>query len=613
MPYATSSMARLDLPAVAGDGTSAVAVMRSGAEMLVSQLIRAGVRTLFAYPGTSELPLCEAAAASGRVSVVNSRGDREAVFMAAGGNLLSPGSCAAIVHGARGLTNALGAVADVRRSEIPLLCIVGMPSTESAAYLPPHGELDLLGPAGAFAAGAFDCSPFPRDPAGFATAASSALSRLQYPPFGPVLLGVPQDVLSLATMDPREPDTTGTARTVPAASSIAEAAARICESRRPIILIDDYSLRTPTAECHIARLSERIDAPVMQVWYQRGPMLFQQLRPERVPMYLGLFDPANYGHRALLDNADLLITIEDRNMYPRVVGDLPRCAKIAITSNQAATIKNGYLAEGDVLLVGETVPTLDLLVQELGRVAPRSLINRIDILTGAQDNRAKSSRSARALVTAIGLALTSVKGTVVVDDSQMLGGVIARNYRHLPLDTRVFGSHGGFVGSGLPTAVGMAIANAETPVLCVLGDQGYTNAIQALTAAAEAGSSAVVLVCNNGSSVSLRKQASAEGFAISASATSFLTNSGAFDYVAAAQGFGVPARRIIWPRMEPARGFGEAADALSTVLADALAARRPYLVEVVTPGSDEFWSGVWATHGQEPNGASIDLPEEPGE
>src|ERR671932_2601925 len=89
----------------------------TGAEVIVALLRRRGLGNIFAYPGTSELPLCDAVLGSGSVRLLDARGDREAAFMAAGGNRLVADSCGAILHGARGLTNALGAVADLRRSE----------------------------------------------------------------------------------------------------------------------------------------------------------------------------------------------------------------------------------------------------------------------------------------------------------------------------------------------------------------------------------------------------------------------------------------------------------------------------------------------------------------
>jgi acetolactate synthase-1/2/3 large subunit len=116
-----------------------------------------GVRAVFAYPGTPELALCAAIESDPRLRLINARGDTEAAFLAAGACALRAGSAAGVLHGARGLTNALGAIADNRRSETPVLDIVGQASRQSMPYLPPHAEPALITSA-AFARAAFDCA-----------------------------------------------------------------------------------------------------------------------------------------------------------------------------------------------------------------------------------------------------------------------------------------------------------------------------------------------------------------------------------------------------------------------------------------------------------------------
>jgi acetolactate synthase-1/2/3 large subunit len=169
----------------------------TGAEALAELLGGSACSTVFAYPGTSELALCSAIAGRDDLRLVNARGDKEAAFMAAGGNLQGRQECVAILHGARGLTNALGAVADVRRSEVPVLYLVGMPSRSSARYLPPHGEPALIQDAGAFARSVVDCSTMEGlDPEVFLALVRQAFAALGRAPYGPVLLGLPQDVLT---------------------------------------------------------------------------------------------------------------------------------------------------------------------------------------------------------------------------------------------------------------------------------------------------------------------------------------------------------------------------------------------------------------------------------
>jgi acetolactate synthase-1/2/3 large subunit len=573
-----------------------VARVMTGAEAIAEALRRWGCSTVFAYPGTSELALCAAIAECDEVSLVNARGDKEAAFMAAGGNLHGQPACVAILHGARGLTNALGAVADVRRSEVPVLYLVGMPSRSSARYLPPHGEPALIDAAGSFAKAAFDCSTLDSlDARAFLKLVADALRTLAEAPLGPVLLGLPHDVLTNRFV-PAEvladalPDTP-----CPQEPEVAEALALLRDAQRPVVLVDDYLLRAPMAESDLGAFATALAAPVLEVAYQRGPMLFQQVRTEAVPTSVGPYDPTNSEHRRLLGSADVLITVEDRNMYPRVVGPLPACRKIALTSNIAATAKNGYLASSDVLVSGDVCRAMRRITEQLAcseanpRRRPWSVLAPTD--PGCHD-------SAVELVRAVARGLPAVLHPVVVDDSQMFGGLLARNYQYLPDTVKVFGSHGGFVGGGLATAVGLATAHPELHVLSTLGDQGFTNGVQALAAASEHQVPLLILVCNNGSSVSLRKQADFDG--LGDGGLPALSNVAQMSYAAIATGFGLSAALHVWPDNTPwSEAIGVASRELTAEIKRAITARRPHLIELVTPSSPEFWAGVWRVEGLE--------------
>lgn len=189
-------------PAVASDTAEQAEPSLAGrtefsvAEAIALRCRQHGIRKAFAYPGTSELALCHAFSALSDGTLVNARGDSESAFMAGASGLAGKPEAVAIVHAARGLTNAAGAVADLRRNELPALVIVGLPSTRSAEFLPPHGEDGLVDAVGTFAKASLELA-WPSgsetvDPVG---AVDTALDQATALPGGPVLLGVPQDIL----------------------------------------------------------------------------------------------------------------------------------------------------------------------------------------------------------------------------------------------------------------------------------------------------------------------------------------------------------------------------------------------------------------------------------
>lgn len=578
----------------------------TGAEALAGVLRDWGCSTVFAYPGTSELALCTALVGRAGMRLVNARGDKEAVFMAAGGNRLQGTRCSAVVHGARGLTNALGAVADARRSEVPVPCLVGLPSRESARFLPPHGEAGLIEKAGGFAVGSVDCSVMDGwDPGVFMALVGEAVTRSVQAPRGPVLLGLPQDVLTRRFVPSRLVSGTGPQPSTTVVQGMAEASELLRSAERPVVLVDDYLLGWPAGESALARFAARMRAPVLQVAYRRGPMLFQQIAAGVAGSFLGRYDPRDPRHRGLMEAAGLLVTIEDRNLYPRVVGPLPACRKVAITSNEAATVKNGYLMAGDVLLVGEVPAILRELSRQLPDETGRSadpMSNWWGLPAGPCGENLSPTReagwaSADALAHALGRGLQGARPLVIVDDAQMFGGLLARNYGHLPDGVRVFGSHGGFVGSGLPTAVGLATAHPQATVVATLGDQGFTNAVQALAALRELQARLLVVVCNNGCSVSLTAQAAADG--TGGSLEALLGNVDQLSYARIAEGFGIPASTYVWPENTAPSDLERASSRLSSHLQQVLSRQGPHVLELRTADGPRFWAGVWQGDGNE--------------
>lgn len=590
----------------------------NGAEVIALVLGEYGVELAFAYPGTSELALCDAIEASGTTKLRNSRGDKEAAFMAAGGSLLRPNRAIAVLHGARGATNALGAIADAQRTEAGTLFLVGMPTSSSAPFLPPHGETDLIEHLGAFTGWAA-AVPGPAEVADggergrmLINALTRALDRSSSLPHRPSLVGVPQDLLELRDIpasvldqhsdrDRNAGSWTSGSDAAPSQDGLERAVYLSCHSRRPVILIDDYALRVPDMTPAINELSTALKAPVFQVRYRRGPMLFERLSHELVPNFAGWLNQFAPEHLAVLRAADLLVTVEDRNMYERVVGPLPRCVVVALNTDPAKVAKNLYLKSGDVVVAGNPADSARVLAagmlaawsaadERVDEALPDVIRLRECAMTTTESATPLVIANRRRLVRELSAAMDRSAQPILVDDSQMFGGLIAEGYDLLPVGLRVFGGHGGFVGGGLPTALGLAATNPESTVFCTLGDQAFTNSLQALAFASESRPDLTIFVCNNGESVSLQKQGLAS---IGRRDRGYLGNVPSLSYTGIARGMGIPADRVELDLSS--RGMSTA------VLAAALHEQvsGPRLFELVVPSTLECWRGIWMTQGFE--------------
>jgi acetolactate synthase-1/2/3 large subunit len=583
----------------------------TGAQAMAVILERAGISTAFAYAGTSELALCDSIAGTG-AALVNGCGDKETVFLAAGANLLRPSRAMAVVHGARGLTNAAGAIADVRRNEVGVVCVVGLPSTRSAPFLPPHAETGLLEGVGSFAKWWHQVGPPPADGAPaeagearrFVDAVQRAITLARARPCGPTLIGLPQDAAEAAWIPERaitSPPEPSAAHGDGPSSRARHAAELVARSQRVLVLIDDYYLRYEDAGPALARFAALAGAAVLQVRYRRGPMLFERLSSRDVPSFLGWWTPESAWQRRLRASADLLVTLEDRNLYRRVVGDLPECRKLALSSHPERTRKNGYLGGDDRMVEGDVVEALGAMSDHLAGMVPagRGPAWATDLVTEppADPGLNEPARQSRTqIVRALGQAIATATAPVLVDDSQMFGGMVCDEYDHLPPGLRVVGDHGGFVGAGIGYATGLAVGNPDVDVLCLLGDHGFINGVQGLAVAGQQRPNITYLVCNNGGSVSLREQARATSLSRLAGGDSYLGRLDRARYAEVASSLGVPSRVV---QLDPGSGaaFQENLARFRRFVAESLASAGPDLVELRLPSSDTFWAGIWRSHG----------------
>ncbi len=575
----------------------------TGAEAVALLLAEHGAETVFAYAGTSELALCDAVETAGRLRLVNARGDKECVFMAAGASLPRANRGVAIVHGARGLTNAAGALADAHRNETGTLVIVGLASTRSARFLPPHAEPDLIASMGAFAQWSWEAPAIPGDAPARARAAEEFVRRLRdalgssaRPPTRPSIFGIPQDVAETRWIPSAElaRPWCPPAPPVAAASDIGRATELMAGAARPLFLLDDFALAHSDLREALAKLTDLLGAPVLQLRYRRGPMLFERLRVEEVGNFLGWFNPFSEAHRALLSDCDLFVTLEDRNIYQRVVGVLPPCRKVAITSDGGKVLKNEYLGGDDLLLEGEVTTTLRSLADGLAGRTGRwfATPGEAAVRTTPEPADEAVERLRTAIVGVIGQTLSGWEAPALVDDSQMFGGLLAERYELLPPGLRVYGDHGGFVGGGLATAIGLAIGDPSLRVLCTLGDQGFTNAFQGLVSAVQERARILVIVCNNGRSVSLEKQAAVSGGA-RPGGRDYLGNVPGFGYRRVAEAIGAAAWSV---EMRP-DAVEDGAGLLKNALAKAESADGPALIELGLPSDPAMWRGIWLTQG----------------
>jgi acetolactate synthase-1/2/3 large subunit len=290
-------------------------------------------------------------------------------------------------------------------------------------------------------------------------------------------------------------------------------------------------------------------------------------------------------------------------MYRRVVGDFPTSPKLAITSDASKVLKNEYLSESDVLVEGDVISILRELHTSLdspgGIWADRST-GGATVDDREPDLSPDVSRIRAGIVACVATALTRTGRPVLVDDSQMFGGLISAYYDALPPGTRVFGDHGGFVGAGIATATGLALANRDLKVFCTVGDQGAMNGMQGFVSAGQERAKVIFLVCNNGGSVSLLKQSSASGeHWLEDGRAPYLENSRNVDYCTLGRSLGLDVAAVDFRGTADLEIIERRLVDLADYLDRALSLDGPALIELQLPGVGPIWSGIWITQGFE--------------
>ncbi len=586
----------------------------TGAEACVRILEKYNIQYAFAYPGTSELLLCNELIKSKKITIINGRGDKESAFMSAGASMLSPLKAVAILHGARGLTNATGAIADTYRNEYATVFFVGLPSTHSAPYLPPHGEKDLIKNIGKFVKSAHEVrlSPKENDSSvdrgkkiqAFLNILTDALNDACTLPYAPTICGISQDCLELKWI-PENFNSLIKNKVIKNTNtkSIQQTINIIKKSKKSLLLVDDFLFHHPLAKKSLLKLSNNLQSPILQINYQRGPMFFERICSKQNPFFVGPYNTEADLHKKLLNEADLLIMIEDRNGYKRIIGLLPKCKKISITSNLEMTKKNKTLSTNDILIQGNVIEIMD---------------NISNIIKNKKNTEIKKQcRSIRKEVYTIPpipkkyifmrktipkIIAASIKGEkhpIIVDDSQMFGGLLAEMYEEYPSNLKVFGDHGAFVGAGIAYANGLALSSNNCSIICILGDQAFTNGFQGLVSSVENNINITYLVCNNQCSVSLKKQAAFQKMNQIVTDT-FLENA-PIHYCDIAKSIGLKSFKFKVPITTNSSIIKKSDMKLRHIIKQAITIKGPALIELIMPSTPEAWDGIWSTRGNENN------------
>lgn len=547
----------------------------SGRSAFIELLKLEGVTHLFGNPGTTELPIMHALADYPEMRYVLGLQESIVIAMADGYARASGKLVACNVHVAPGLGNAMGSLFTAFNSGTPLIVTAGQQEqghglTEPLLYAP---LVPMATPVVKWATEVTRLEDLPRIVHRAAKVATTA-------PTGPVFISLPGDILNAFGAIDLSAATRVDTRVRPSDEGMRALALRLLEAKRPVVIVGNEIVRSD-AFAEAAQFAEVLGCPVYDETVLQGAHF-----PSEHGAYLGPLSRDQKTVRGRLEPFDMVISLGSdflrMSVYSEVEPLPPHIAIIQIGLRDWELGKN-YPAEIAVRAdIKETLRVLTPLIAEQGGATHgRLAAERIAQFAGQNWTANRKARAERALAKAAAqpidgewlmLAITELlpKDAIVVDEALTTAASLAT---FLPIRDRhaYFGNVSGGIGWGIAAAIGVQLAQPERKVVALLGDGSAMYSIQALWTAAHQKLPMTFVIFNNG------------GYRIIKQRLKLFHNTDRFigmdfvdppiEFAALAQALGMEAHRVETPV------------AFKAAFADAVAAGKPTLIEVVVEGS----------------------------
>lgn len=519
----------------------------NGARALLDTLVGGGVDVCFANPGTSEMHFVAALDAVPRMRGVLALFEGVATGAADGYARVAGKPAAVLLHLGPGLGNGLANLHNARRAGTPVVNVVGDHATYHKQYdAPLESDIDAV---------AHTVSGWVRRTERTADVAQDTVDAIRAaagPPGCVATLIIPADVSWNEGAEPAAP--VDDPATPPAdLDEAVSAAAQVLRSSAPAVLFvggDATGERGLTAAARIAAATgARLLCETFPAIMARGAGVPEAER-------LGYFAEAA---AAQLQGTAHLVLAGARSpvsffAYPNAASDLvPAGCDVHVLAERGWATE-ALVRLADVVAVGVEAPVAAARVPEL----PTGPLN------------------GQTIAAAVGNLLP--EGAIVVDESNTAGLFLAvatlGSPRHDWLTLT-----GGAIGFGLPNAVGAAIAAPNRPVLCLQADGSAMYTLSALWTFARERLNVTTVIYNNGAYDILRVELQRVGAQAAGPdgkpgprAEALLDlDPPRLDFVALAEGMGVPARRVT------------TAEEFAAALAHGLAEPGPFLIDAVIP------------------------------
>jgi len=505
---------------------------RNGGQLLVECLLALGATKSFGVPGESYLAVLDALHDTpGRLDFVLCRNEGGASFMAAAYGKLAgkPGIC--FVTRGPGATNASIGVHTAMQDSVPMILFVGQVGTEMKGR-EAFQELDYKAVFGSMAKWAVEIDQVERIPEIVSRAWTMAVSGRP----GPVVIALPEDMLTSLTTAPGLSGPVDLVEPAPAASTMKHVREMLVSAKRPVILYGGCNWKDGSMAI-VQRFAEASDIPVVAVFR------YQDQYDNASPTFCG---EAGVGMVAsikeLLKNADVILAINNRFGENSTDG----YTLFEVPQPQQKIIH----VHGSDLEIGKIYrPALGI------HSGPNAFANALGALEPIKGGWADWRAKARAayekgfelpdLPSPVDMGkVTAFLNDVLPDDVILTNG--AGNFTVWPNKffkfgprARLLAPQSGAMGYGVPAAVAAKVAHPDRTVVCFAGDGDFQMNCQELATALQHGAQPIILLLNNGIYGTIRAHQE-RTYPARVSGTSMINP----DFVALAKSYGFHAERV---------------------------------------------------------------------
>lgn len=472
----------------------------TGSEIVIKTLLDAGVDTIFGYPGGAVLPLYDALFKQNRLRHILVRHEQGAIH-AAEGYARSTGKIGAVlVTSGPGATNTVTGLADAYMDSIPIICLTGQVATHMIGY-DAFQEADTVG----ITRPCTKHNYLVKDIEKLAGIMHEAVHIARTGRPGPVVVDLPKDILNSSTPYKETKFEARKSYKIPTkgdAKAVAEAVKLLSKAKRPIIYAGGGIINSgPKASENLRKLVKLTGFPITHTLMGLGAY------PASEPEFIGMLGMhGTLEANMCMHDCDVMLNLGAR-FDDRVTGKLdkfsPNSKKIHVDIDKSSINK---AIKVDIGIVGDAGLVIKQILDEWKKQNVKKP-NTKDWWKQIEGWRAKKSyrfnqgkkiiKPQYALQRLDAIAGKIKKDLYVTTDVGQHQMWAAQHIKYNKPNRWMTSGGLGTMGYGMPSALGVQVANPKGLVVCVTGEASIMMNIQELATIKQYRLPVKVMILNN--------------------------------------------------------------------------------------------------------------------